>query len=267
MNRYIRYLPVYGCVSTGIIYLGIGTIAILSFLKLKDGGADESSMLAFLNEYVVGKIFIWIILSGTVSFIVWRIYEAITDPYRYGSSTKGKVKRTGIALSTAADVLIVYSAIRILLGVSNIQLDGQPEEERQMVTNLLRQSWGSWVITAVGVLVTITAIVQFQYGITGGYKERIDVARLHPFLKTFIYVLAWIGYFARGIILGIMGFFLIKSGVLESAEYVVNTDKAFDFIGDNVGHVFFILTAVGTIFYGLFMFSLCVGYNIEGSKH
>jgi hypothetical protein len=35
---------------------------------------------------------------------------------------------------------------------------------------------------------------------------------------------------------------------------VVNTDKAFDFIGDDVGHLYFIMVAAGTICYGLFMF-------------
>ena len=36
----IHYLPVYGCIATGIIYAGIGIIAILSFLKIRHGGAD-----------------------------------------------------------------------------------------------------------------------------------------------------------------------------------------------------------------------------------
>jgi hypothetical protein len=43
----------------------------------------------------------------------------------------------------------------------------------------------------------------------------------------------------------------------------VNTDKAFDFIGDQVGHVYFILVAVGTIFYGLFMFALGITYDAD----
>src|SRR5687768_3244501 len=75
----IHYLPVYGSIATGIIYLGIGVIAILSFLKVRHGGADESSMLAILNDYIVGKILIWIILLGTVGYIAWRFYEAIKD--------------------------------------------------------------------------------------------------------------------------------------------------------------------------------------------
>jgi hypothetical protein len=270
LMRYIRrqrtlihYLPVYGSIATGIIYVSIGVIAILSFLKLREGGADESSMLAILNDYIAGKIFIGIILLGTVSYITWRIYEAITDPYGYGKNTSGLAKRTGIALSTIADGLIVYAAIRVLLGIGNIQTDGQPAEERMMVSNMLQHSLGNAFVIATGSIILATAIVQLLYGVTRGYKERVDIAHFSKIIKNTIHFLAWTGYVARGIILGITGFFFVKAGVLENARHVVNTDKAFDFIGDNIGHLYFILVAAGTICYGLFMFALGIAYDVD----
>src|SRR5688572_19204348 len=108
----IHFLPVYGCIATGIIYTGIGVIALLSFLKIRHGGADESSILAILDDSFMGKILFWVILPGTVCYVVWRFYETITDPYGYGKGIKGITKRIGIALSAVADILIVYAAIR-----------------------------------------------------------------------------------------------------------------------------------------------------------
>jgi hypothetical protein len=63
-HKFVRVLPIYGCVSTGIIYVTIGVIAILSFLKIRPGGADESSMLAILNDYAAGKIMVLVIVLG-----------------------------------------------------------------------------------------------------------------------------------------------------------------------------------------------------------
>jgi hypothetical protein len=262
-RRFVRYLPLYGCVSTGIIYIAIGVIAILSFLKLKQGGADESSLLAFLNDFMLGKQAIWLILLGTVSYIIWRIYETITDPYGYGKQAMGIAKRTGIALSTIADALMAYAAIEVLVGKGNIQTNGEPLEQRQIIASMLDESGGHWLIISVGFIIILTALVQFFYGVTKGYKERLDIDHLSPMVKSLIYFLAWAGYVARGIILGIMGVFFMKAGVLKNAQYVVNTDKAFDFIGDHVGHLYFILVAAGTIFYGLFMFALGVSYDID----
>ena len=266
-KSFVNYLPIYGCFSTGIIYVAIGVIAILSFLKIKHGGADEISLVVFLNSFVIGKVFIWIILLGTISYISWRIYESIRDPYGYGKKAKGLAMRICIALSIIPDALITYSVILILLGKGSIREDGQPEEQRRMVSNIFGKSWGDWFIIVIGTLVCVTAIVQLIYGVTRGYRERLDVDHFSSGKKRLIHSLASAGYSARAIILGIIGFFFIKAGSLKNSQFVVNTDKAFDFIGDHVGHIYFILVAIGTVCYGLFMFALGATYDADKSAN
>jgi hypothetical protein len=113
----------------------------------------------------------------------------------------------------------------------------------------------------MGAIVLFTALVQFYYGVTKGYKERLNIDQMSPRMKSLIHWLAGIGYIARGIIIAIIGYFFLKAGILDNGQYVVNTDKAFDFIGDHIGHLSFILVAIGTIFYGLFLFILAMGYD------
>ncbi|GHA23606.1 hypothetical protein GCM10007103_00820 [Salinimicrobium marinum] len=259
----IRYLPFYGCISTGLIYIAVGVVAILSMLRIKQGGADESSLLKYLNDYTWGKVVVWMILFGMLSYIVWRVYESIKDPYNYGSDLKGKARRAGIGLSSIADALIAFSAVVVLIGASDIQEDGRPEQQREMVGNMLQESWGSWVIILLGVIVSGTALVQFFYGITRGYRERMDIAHFNKEKRKLIYFFAYTGYLSRGIIIGIIGYFFIRAGLSKNQEYVVNTDKAFNFIGDHVGLLPFVLVAVGTICYGLFMFALGITYDVD----
>jgi len=262
-KTFIHFLPVYGCIATGIIYITIGVIAILSFLKIREGGADENSMLAVMNNSIAGQMFVWVVMLGTLCYVIWRLYETFADPYDYGKDLKGILKRTGVALSTIADALIVYAAVRILLGAGNIQADGQPAEERQMVNDLLRHGWGTVLVILLGSVVCLTALVQLLYGITRGYQERVHVEKFGKVIRYVIYAVAGVGYTARGIILGITGFFFIKAGVVGDAKFVVNTDKAFDFLGDHVGHLAFIIVAAGTVCYGLFMLAMGAFYNPE----
>lgn len=259
----IHYLPVYGCIATGMIYAAIGVIAILSFLRLRQGGADESSLLAILNDYMLGKVVIGIILLGTLGYIIWRFYEAITDPYEYGRGAKGLARRAGIALSTVADILIVYAAIRVLVGGTHIQTDGQPVEERELATHLL-DIYGAGPLWGIGITYLATALIQLWYGISQGFRERIDIEKFKPLFRKLVYVLAWAGYAARGLILGIIGYFFLQAALHHDPRQVVNTDKAFDFIGDHVGHVWFILVAISTICYGLFMFAQARAYDVDG---
>jgi hypothetical protein len=260
-KTFIHYFPVYGCISTGLIYVTVGVIALLSFFKVREGGADESSMLALIGDYIVGKIFIWIILAGTLCYVIWRFYEAVTDPYKYGTKASGLAKRIGICLSTVADIMIAYTAVRVLLGANYIMLDGQPREEQDAVASMLREPWGNAAVIVIGLLILVAAITQLLYGITKEYSERIDMDHFRKGIRIFTHSMAWLGYIARGIIVGIIGFFLLKAGITEDAKVVVNTDKAFDFIGDHVGHFYFILVALGTICYGIFMFIHGIAYN------
>lgn len=218
-------------------------------------------MLAILDDYLIGKIFIWIILLGTVAYIAWRFYETIADPYGYGNTPRGIARRTGVALSTVADLLIVYAAIRVLMGNDHFQADGQPVAEREMVSNLLQWKQGRWLVMGIGVIYAATAVVQLLYGVMRGYKERVNIDRFPAFVRHTVHVLAWLGYGARGIILGIIGVFFVKAALWEEARYIVNTDKAFDFIGDRIGHAYFIAVAIGTICYGLFMFAQGLSYD------
>lgn len=262
-KRRIRYLPLYGCISTGLLYIAVGVVAILSLLRLKEGGAAEGSLMVFLDDYSWGKVLVWLILFGMLSYVAWRIYESFRDPYNYGSDLRGKARRAGIGLSSIADALIAFSAAMVLLGASNIQEDGRPEQKRELVSNILDKDFGIWLIVILGLIVAATAGVQFFYGVTRGYRERQDIAQFNSEKRQVIHFLAWMGYSARGIILGIIGFFLIKAAVLNDAQYVVNTDKAFNFLGDHVGLLPFVIVAIGTICYGFFMFALGITYDVD----
>jgi hypothetical protein len=98
------------------------------------------------------------------------------------------------------------------------------------------------------------------------YEERIDMKQMKPVKKNIIHTTGYAGHFARGIILGIMGFFTLKAAFTLNAHYVVNTDKAFDFIGDEISHLLFAAVAFGTICYGLFMFAMGYYYDFKKGK-
>ena len=79
--------------------------------------------------------------------------------------------------------------------------------------------------------------------------------------------IAYLGYLSRGVILGVIGFFYLKAAIKRNSSYVVNTDKAFDFIGDNIGSVAFLLIAMGTICYGLYLLVLGLHYDVDAHKN
>jgi hypothetical protein len=264
-RSFISYLALWGCVSTGAVYIFIGLIALLSFFRLKNGGADEGSLMVFLEHYDAGRILIGVLLLGMCSFIFWRFHDAIRDPQGYGSTARGLARRAVLALSTLADIIIAFYAFQALRGQSLAAENGQPRPQRTAAKEVLKASWGDRLLMILGILTLLVALGQVLYAFTKGYRKRMRFDDLSRWKQRAIDWLAWIGHSARGLIVGIMGCFFYKAGHTHEAQHVVNTDKAFDFIGDNWGGLPFNAAALGTICFGIFFCAFGVYYK-TGSK-
>lgn len=265
-KRLLKALTLVGCFSTGIIYVAVGSIAILSFFKLKKGGADESSFFVFLDGFIAGRILNWMIIVGSLCFIVWRFYEAIKDPHNNGNDAKGMTRRIGTAFSSVADAFIMLSVFQALFSQQKAPETGEPVQQKALVADILQMDGGKTIVIVLGVIVLLTALILVFYGLTKRFTEPLNSSHFNKRQQIIMHGIAYAGYFSRGIILGITGFFLFKAAIKNDSTYVVNTDKAFDFIGDEVGHIYFLLVAAGTICYGVYMFILGLHYDIDAGR-
>lgn len=261
-SSFVYKLARAGAVSIGIVYVLIGVIALLSFMRVRHGGADESSVLNLLQRIPLGEVVVGLILLGLLAYIFWEFYNAWKDPYGYGNSIKGIGKRIGVACAGLAYGIIAYSAFQALLNLTQ-GTHGDPTSQRLLVAKIFHWGAGEWIVGVFGAVVALVGLAQFVYVIKKGYREKIEVSLISKTKKLVIAVFAWLGHFARGIILLIMAFFLIKASVESNPSEVVNTDKAFDFLGDEIGHFSFIAVAIGTICYGIYMFLLSYYYDFQ----
>jgi hypothetical protein len=265
-RKLLKALTLIGCFSTGIIYGSIGVIAILSFLKLKKGGADENSFFVLMDGFAFGKVLNWVLILGAVCFIIWRFYEAFGDPHKIGSDTKAILLRMGAAFSSGADAFIALSVLRAIFSGQKAPLSGEPTRQRNMVADMLKTEWGRIVIIVAALVLLLTALVLALYGLSKRFTETMKADDFSRGWTSVVHGIAYAGYLSRGLILGVIGFFFMKAAITCNSSYVVNTDKAFDFIGDHIGAAAFLLIAIGTICYGLYMFVLGVHYDIGARK-
>jgi hypothetical protein len=208
----------------------------------------------------------WMLISGAVCFIIWRFYEAFYDPHKLGTNAKAILLRTGAAFSSVADAFIALSIFQAIFSKQKAPVTGEPVQQQNMVGDLLKTEWGLVAVYVSAFIFLLTALVLAFYGLSKRFTESINVT---GFTRGWILVthgLAYFGYLSRAVLLAIIGFFFLKAAVEHNARYVVNTDKAFDFIGDHIGHGAFLIVAAGTISYALYMFVLGVNYDTDGGK-
>lgn len=261
-SSFVYKLARAGAFSLGVVYAMIGIIALLSLMQLKNGGAGNAGVLNLIREIPFGNVLVAAIFLGLVAYVIWKFYNAVKDPYCYGSNPFGIIKRIGIAAAGLAYGLIAYTAAQALLGLT-VDTHGEPTSQRHAIAQIFKWSMGEWIVGLLGVIVAVTGFAQFVYVIRKGYRDKVEFQKISKTKKHVITALVWIGSFARGIILLIIAFFLIKASIQSNPNDVVNTDKAFNFLGEQVGHFSFIAVAVGTICYGFYLFALSWYYDFQ----
>lgn len=242
-----------GCVSIGTVYVLIGAWAMLALLRVADPAADEQRVLHRIVQVPGGAVFIAAIAAGTVGYILWLIFEAVFDPYKFGNTWKGAIERIGIALSSGAYGMIVAAAVRVLLG------DGASNERRQqrLVATVLHWPGGRWVIAAAGLAVAFTGLYQLKYVYDGDHERRLDMDHHGPRARLAVNILGWAGYGGRCAILIVFAEFLLRAAYAFNPRAVGDTDQAFNTLslsGGVFGHALFSAVALGTIAYGVVMY-------------
>lgn len=263
----VRPLARLGCVSIGTVYVLVGVLALLALSGRLTGSADEDRMVLILMDVPGGSLVIWGIIAGCVAYLVWRTLEAMADPYELGSGWKGLAMRSGMAASAAGYGVIALSAARLATGGGGSDREASEEQQQLLVAQVLEWPAGAWLVGAAGLAVAAVAAGQFVLLFRRGYVMEINLEDRRPAVRKTIHILAWYGYAARGVILAVLGYFLVRAAVEFDPGEVGDTDTAFDFIGGGaVGDSAFFVVALGTIAYGLFMYACAWFYQFEKAK-
>lgn len=265
LSRYARPLARTGCISIGTVYLLIGTFALFALSGRMIENADEERVIHVLMRVPGGVLVVWLIIAGIAGYVFWRAVEAVTDPYHFGSDWKGLLKRTAVILSALAYGLIGYSAARIALRgeIPNASQAGEQEQQR-LAGEILTWPGGQLILGLAGAFVLIMGVVQFVVVVRRSYATEISIEPRTPNGERAIHVLAWYGYSARGVILCVLGYLLLRGAVSADPKDVGDTDTAFDFVGGGVvGDTAFAIVALGTVAYGVLMYVNAWHYRFE----
>lgn len=264
LSRATRPLAIVGCVSIGTVYVLVGTLALLALSGHWQGSADEKRMVYLLMESPVGLAVLVSITLGLAGYALWRALEVVTDPYVHGEEGTGWLHRATAAVSALGYGAIAFSIARILVSEGGGR-ETSEDTQQALVARVFDWPAGAWLVAAIGVLVVAAGVGQFVVLGRRSYRSDVRMDDASPQARRAVDALAWYGYASRGVILSILGYFLIVSATTRNAEAAGDTDTAFDFIGGGlIGDWAFFVVAVGTIAYGLFMYACAKYYRFGG---
>ena len=124
-----------GYVARGIVFLLIGTFALLAASGFSERPQGARDALEFAFQRPLGGYFLWTLAAGLVCFAGWRLLQSVFDADRHGSDSYGLMRRAALGGSALFYLALAAATARITF------------EERRVSEDQSVREWTAWVMT------------------------------------------------------------------------------------------------------------------------
>jgi hypothetical protein len=240
-----------GYAVRGVMYVTIGAIAFQAATGKAASPADQIGAISALGQLPSGRIFLWVILVGLIAYSLWGLVRAILDPFHKGSDTSGLLSRGGYLLSAATYAFFALTTYGLLRGTSS---GGNGSAQSiQFVSRVMQVPAGRLVVAIVGLAVLLGGLYQIYAGITMNFEPRLKPYALSGNQLKTAKQMGKIGTAVRGLVIGIMGAFLILAATSADPSKARGFSGALDFLGHQpFGLWILAIVAAGLIFLGIY---------------
>ena len=250
-----------GFFTKGVVYILVGVLTFMAAFGLGGEVTSTDGVIKFLLQLPLGTLLVGIVAIGLFAYTLWRLAQMWLRPKKNGSKKpdnwKEVLTRLRYLYSAIFYAIIAYSFAEPLIDevfgtAGNNSTEGN-EQEKAALGEILSQSWGTLLIWLLAIIVAAQAIWQFRLAYSARFMKKIDQ---FPDLKheyEFIRKAGRFGYAARGVVFGIISFFLVKVVLLHNAQVYKGTEGALQYLlSFSYGNLLLGATAAGLLGYGIF---------------
>lgn len=246
-----------GWFAKGVVYALLGVLAVpIAWRGLTgDGGSDDEASqtgaVARIAQSSAGTLALWAVGIGLFLYVVWRIASLLLPAE---SSAKAWATRAGYAISAAAYAALGWTAIS--LARSGGEGGGSQSEESRvdkMTRQLMENSAGRWLVGLIGVVVIAIGIYFVVRGVKAKFRDELEPGGVGPVSEHQIVTLGRIGWVGRGVVMAVIGWFLLQAALDFDPDEAVGFDGALrQMTSSTLGAVLALLVAVALVVYGAF---------------
>lgn len=249
-----------GFFTKGVVYVLIGALTFMAAFGLGGDIASTDGVVHFLLELPFGKILGGIVALGLIAYSLWRIYQMLLRPGKINDKPKDLkdgFTRFRYFYSAVFYGIIAYSfakpLIKDLLGEGGGAPSENSTQQKAALGELLSNDWGKVAIWILAAIIAAQAIWQFKLAYSAKFMKKIDN---YPDIRheyDFIRKMGRLGYSARGLVFGVISYFLVMVILQHNAQVYKGTEGAMQYLlSFSYGSILLGLTALGLIGYGIF---------------
>ncbi len=246
-----------GWFAKGVVYVIAGTLALSvatkasGWSKSPSTGNQEASPTGAIKTVAGsggGVLLLWLLAIGMLLYAAWRVVSALLPG---GHDAKARVHRIGYLASAVIYTTFAISAIAL---ARRTQTDPNGNKKVTDITaSMMTHTAGRLAIGVLGVIVIAVGLYRLSKGVKLDVTDELDLSGMSAARVTWSKRLGAVGEIGRGIGIGLVGFFLLRSAMTYNANEATGLDGALRRLATSGwGVLVVVVVGVGFAAYGLF---------------
>jgi hypothetical protein len=259
----LELLERLGYVARGVLYAVMGALALGLALGVGGLATDQSGSLVFLTSGPLGKMMLLVVAAGLAAYAVWGFVRAIFDPLNRGKDANGILDRLGFVWSGISYAALAVFAFQLFAGSGQI---AARDSTQTTIARILAYPAGEWAAVAIGLVAIGVGIYQFVMAYTASFKKDLKRDEMTKAQEDFVVGLGRLGFFARGVVFTLVGWFVLQGGLHRDPNRVHGFSGAFLFLlTQPYGHLLLGIVALGFVALGLHSFAAARWMKLLGN--
>jgi hypothetical protein len=205
---WVERLGRLGYAAKGIVYLLVGVLAAEAAVGAGGAATGSRGAMRHVRMLPLGDVLLVAVAVGLAGSSLWRLVQAVRDTESQGTSPKGLIVRAGYAISGVIHGALAWTAVELVRG---LRTRGDEAVSREQTAWLLSFPHGTWLVCAVGAVVLGVGVAQLVIAARASFVSKLEL--LSARARAWVTWLGRVGYLARGVVLFLIGGFLISAGI------------------------------------------------------
>lgn len=248
----LKGLAKLGFAARGTIYLLLGFFAVLLVLGKHSPEADQRGAMQEVARHTGGFLLLWLIAIGFVGYALWRFSEAA-----FGVTGKDPDDKLPRLKSLARGLIYTGLAVSAFNILATARSKSQANQQQQWTSKVMEYPLGRWVIGVIGAVVIGIGLGLMYQGIMRKFKKHFALADMPTGSRRIVWFLGTFGITARGVVFGLIGFFLVRAAWEYDPSKARGLDGALrsTVAESDTGRLLIAVCAVGLIAFGLYAYA------------
>ena len=245
-----RWFVLAGWAAKGVVYVALAWLVLQLARGTASASADTTGALQLIDAGAGGSLALYVLAAGLVAYAVGRILE-VTTLATSDMDAKEKVQA------------VVVSLVYLALAATAVTVAGRAGSggggggggggEQRGTAVLLDLPAGRILVGLLGLAGLALGAYSAFKGVTQAFLPTLRTGEMSPTVRTWSTRLGVAAYVTRGIIFGLLGWFLLQAAITYDANEAVGLDGALRRVADaGWGRALLTAIAVGLLAYGLF---------------